>query len=69
MFQSMIKFNSYFTPILLTLEFAQVTQAMEFLQKNYDYWNGEAEKLVSDEILYLFYRNNQKSNDVLAGIQ
>ena len=69
MFQSMIKFNSYFTPILLTLEFAQVTQAMEFLQKNYDYWNGEAEKLVSDEILFLFYRNNQKSNDVLAGIQ
>ena len=69
MFQSMIKFNSCFTPILLTLEFAQVTQAMEFLQKNYDYWNGEAEKLVSDEILYLFYRNNQKSNDVLAGIQ
>ena len=69
MFQSMIKFNSYFTPILFTLEFAQVTQAMEFLQKNYDYWNGEAEKLVSDEILYSFYRNNQKSNDVLAGIQ
>ena len=29
------------------LEFAQVSDAMEYLRKNYAYWNEQAEKLVS----------------------
>lgn len=41
--------NQYYVNIIdffICLEFAKVTEAMEFLRKNYEYWNSEADKLV-----------------------
>lgn len=49
--KSQIFFIDYFVMNLYVSwnKFAQVTDAMEFLQKNYEYWNSEAEKLEKEK--------------------
>ena len=37
---------SYFDCYLTLLEFAQVSDAMDFLRQNLSYWHDEAERLV-----------------------